>query len=81
MVEIRYVVAHYATPSEAEAARAALAHVDIAADLLPPSPRLAQRLVRMLRGRSDEVRLGVVPADVDRARECLGLPGCGDERR
>lgn len=81
MAEIRYVVAHYATPSEAEAARATLARVGIASDVLPPSPRLTQRLTRVLRGRTDEVRLGVVPADVDRARRALGLPGCRDGRR
>ena len=80
-MEIRYVVAHYATPSEAEAARAALARVGIPSDVLPPSPRLSERLTRVLRGRADEVRLGVVPADVARARQHLGLPGCGDDRR
>ena len=81
MMEMRYVVAHYATPSEAEAARATLARVGIPSDVLPASPRWVQRLARALRGRTGEVRLGVVPADVDRAREYLGLPGCGDERR
>ena len=80
-MEIRYVVAHYATAAEAEVARATLARVGIAADVLPASPRLTERLARVLRGRTDEVRLGVVPADVDRARRELGLPGCREDGR
>ena len=76
MVEMRYVIASYPTPTEAEAARATLAGAGIRADVLPSSPRWAARLGRVLRGAAAEVRLGVAPGDVDRARQHLGLPDC-----
>jgi hypothetical protein len=76
MVEMRYVIASYPTPTAAETARAALARAGIPADVLPPSRRWTARLGRALRGTATEVRLGVAPAAVDRARQHLGLPGC-----
>jgi cell division protein FtsN len=72
-MEVRYAIATYATPAEAEAARAALARVGIEADLLPPAPHWTARVARALRGRTSEVRLGVWPRDVTRARRALGL--------
>jgi cell division protein FtsN len=74
-MEVRYAIATYATPAEAEAARTTLAHAGIEADLLPPAPHWAARVVRALRGRTSEVRLGVWPRDVIGARRALGLPG------
>jgi cell division protein FtsN len=79
MVEMRYVIASYPTSAEAEAARATLAGAGIRADVLPPSPRWTARLSRALRGAVAQVRVGVAPAEVDRAREHLGVvPGCRD---
>jgi hypothetical protein len=76
-MQLRYVVASYPTPDAAETARAALARADIRADVLPPSGRWADRLARAIGGRGREVRLGVPPDDVDRARALLGLAACG----
>jgi hypothetical protein len=78
MVEMRYVIASYPTSVEAETARATLASAGIRADVLPPSRRWTARLGRTLRAAAAEVRLGVPPEEVDRAREHLGLPGCRD---
>jgi cell division protein FtsN len=73
---VRYVIASYSTPERAEAMREVLAGAGIASDLLPPSPRWTARLARALQGRGSEVRLGVEPDDVERARQLLALPGC-----